>query len=97
VSEVNLPESVLKVIRKAVDELRPTGIILFGSRARGTGSPTSDFDFALLGVKDEGAWTRFFNYVQYDAPTLYAIDLVRYEQAPEALRKMIDIEGRRVL
>ncbi len=94
VAQNDLPVSVQKVLALARAELNPAGIVLYGSRARHDASPTSDFDFAIIGVEDEQAWTRFCNSVRYDAPTLFQIDLVRYEEAPANLRSNIDREGR---
>jgi predicted nucleotidyltransferase len=34
--------------RRLVMELRPTSVYLFGSRARGTATPGSDFDFFIV-------------------------------------------------
>ncbi|MDP2183788.1 MAG: nucleotidyltransferase domain-containing protein [Actinomycetota bacterium] len=34
--------------RRLVCELKPTSVYLFGSRARGTASPDSDFDFFVV-------------------------------------------------
>lgn len=66
---MEIPASVQNVIDLARHQLKPTGIILFGSRARGTASPTSDFDLALKGIEDTIAWNKFYNYVQHEAPT----------------------------
>lgn len=97
VPQASLPQSVQNVLRRARTDLRPSEIILFGSRARENASETSDFDFAFRGVDDEAGWTQFHNYVIHEAPTLFGIDLVRYEKASEELRARIDLEGRLVI
>jgi predicted nucleotidyltransferase len=94
IDQNEFPESVQKVIAKARRELHPSEILLYGSRARGDAMETSDFDFALKGVSDDVSWTEFYNYVHHDAPTLFGIDLVRYEHIPAPLKKNIDEEGR---
>lgn len=94
VLQTELPVSVQKVLKRARVELQPTGVVLFGSRARQEASPTSDFDFAFMGVENDLVWTRFCNFVRYDAPTLFQIDLIRYETAPPELKSSIEKEGR---
>jgi len=69
-------------------------IILFGSRARGDAQPRSDIDLA---VSAPGAtaqqWMQLLDLVQ-EAPTLLAIDLIRYEEAGEELKMKIRQEGK---
>jgi len=68
-------------------------VVLFGSRARGDHRSKSDFDFAIsaptAGIRE---WDAIREVIEY-APTLLRIDLVRYEEAPEALRAEIDRDG----
>jgi len=47
-------------------------VILFGSRAKGTHTPRSDFDIAVSGVTNMDALREALD----DIPTLYKIDLV---------------------
>jgi predicted nucleotidyltransferase len=88
------PDSVRKIIERAIKDLSPSRIVLFGSRGRGEGTETSDFDLAFFGVTDDPAWTRFYNYVMHDSPTLFHIDLVRYEIVSAKLQRRIDLEGK---
>ncbi len=68
-------------------------VILFGSRARGDERDRSDIDLAVVGEDiTDSEWTDIWCYVD-DAPTLLAIDLVRFEQAPGHLRESIIKEG----
>src|SRR5258708_40359061 len=94
VEQKDLPESIQKLLAKAREVLRPSAIVLYGSRAREDCSPTSDFDLAFQGVANKLGWTGFYNYVQHESPTIYQVDLVLYEQAPEELKLSIDSEGR---
>jgi len=96
-AESDLPVSVQKVVSRLRKELNPRAIFLYGSRARETASPTSDFDIATLGVEDGFAWTEFRNYVTYDAPTLFQIDLFRYEGSSGAFQEGIEEDGRLVV
>jgi predicted nucleotidyltransferase len=94
ISQAEFPESVQRVLREMRAALSPAEIFLFGSRSTGQEKPTSDFDFAVKGAEAGVAWTRFHNYVTYDAPTLFGIDLVRYEVADEKLKNNIDRDAR---
>lgn len=79
-------------------KLRASRVLLFGSRARGTQSECSDYDFA---VEADSAlvenWSAFCATVAETAPTLNSIDLVSLN-APlteafraEIFRKGIDV------
>ena len=46
--------------------------VLFGSRAKGTATPHSDFDIAVSGVKDIDG----LRDAIYDIPSLFSTDLV---------------------
>ena len=78
-------------VRKAVDFLsRRTGVTriwLFGSAARGRRLDwRSDLDFAVEGLASDelcGTWS------ELDARLSYPLDLVRWEEASEALRAEI--------
>jgi predicted nucleotidyltransferase len=66
-------------------------VILFGSLATGTVSPSSDVDVAVAGL----AAARYFDALA-DLMELFGspVDLVRIEEAPESLRDRIAAEGR---
>lgn len=70
------------IVEHAKSILDAKGVVLFGSRARGTHHARSDFDFAL-DFDDEspqdGRWLEFVSYVDENAPTLNKIDLVRMD------------------
>lgn len=52
-----------------------TRVVLFGSRARGTNSPRSDFDLAVYGL----ASTEALQGAIDDLPTLFSADVVNME------------------
>jgi len=68
-------------------------VLLFGSRARGDNRAKSDFDFAIsaptAGIRE---WDAILEAID-GAPTLVKIDVMRYEEAPAALRVEIDRDG----
>jgi len=68
-------------------------VLLFGSRARGDNRAKSDFDFAIAaptaGIRE---WDAILEVIE-GAPTLVKIDVMRYEEAPAALRVEIDRDG----
>ena len=48
-------EEIVERIRRVVD---PERIILFGSRARGTARPESDYDLLIIAPSDQPRWRR---------------------------------------
>jgi predicted nucleotidyltransferase len=80
------------IVEKAVRELAPQRIVLFGSRARGDHGSRADLDlaFELDSPKHFGA---FCAAVREDAPTLLEMDLVDLATATEALRSAVRREG----
>jgi predicted nucleotidyltransferase len=89
-----VPEAVLRLVARLGAEPSVQRVILFGSRVRGDAHPRSDVDLA---IEAPGAsardWLRLGDIAE-DADTLLSIDLVRLDQAPEALRERILLEGR---
>lgn len=67
-------------------------VILFGSRARGDETETSDYDFAFE-VKDGKTWSQFALNISEKAPTLKKLDLIRLDEADDVLKRRIDEEG----
>lgn len=86
---MELPRSVWKVIDRGVAAGRSRRVVLFGSRARGEGRPTSDFDLAFEGVEDSKAWQAFRLDQIYEPVCLFPLDLVRLETAPPELQAEI--------
>ena len=86
---MDLPRSVWKVIDRGVAAGNPKRVLLFGSRARGEGRPTSDFDLAFEGVGDPKAWQEFRLDQIYEPICLFPLDLVRLETAPAELQAEI--------
>jgi predicted nucleotidyltransferase len=82
-----------QVIDTAIRYVDPERIILYGSRARGSGGATSDYDIAFVGLLRPQQWSRFVLDLDENAETLLPFDLVRYEEASGALRSQIDEDG----
>jgi UDP-N-acetylmuramate dehydrogenase len=86
------------VALKAREILGARRVLLFGSRARGDATRTSDYDFAIEAA-DASGWGRFRGEVDEEAPTLNAIDLVdlgsslRPEFREEIERTGIDVKS----
>lgn len=83
-------ECVTKICRQHGAE----SLILFGSRAKGTDTARSDFDFCVKGVDD------FYELLSAidEIPTLYKIDLVNEDTCKnELLLKDIYKYGRKIL
>ena len=49
---------VRDIVRRIVDTAQPEKVILFGSQARGTSRPDSDFDVLLIKQSDEPRYRR---------------------------------------
>ena len=68
--------------------------ILFGSRARGDNQRCSDIDLAISAPRiSERRWLEIYLFFQEESPTLLSVDVVRWENAPRALKKRIAQEG----
>ncbi len=64
--------------------------VLFGSRAKGTATPHSDFDIAVSGVKDIDG----LRDAIYDIPSLFSTDLVDLDRPlSQNLREDIEQYG----
>lgn len=83
-----------QLIALAQQRLWPQQIILFGSRARGDHTRTSDVDLAFrLAEAAAPHWPRFVAAVEEHVRTLLRLDLVRLDRASEAMRQSIAQEG----
>lgn len=68
-------------------------IYLYGSRARGDHSPTSDIDLAIdCPYASQDDWRTVLDIIE-DADTLLKIDCVRLDQTDEMLKKNIFEQG----
>ncbi len=84
---------VLGAARNQPEVLR---LWLFGSRARGTASPQSDYDFAMEWTGSEQGWASFAGELRERNPSLCQLDLVRMDFATEDLQSRIRQEGKRL-
>jgi len=67
---------------------------LFGSRARGDAFERSDIDLAIEApAMDRSEWVRLKLDFEDEAPTLLNLDLLRWEETPQDLRRRIRQEG----
>lgn len=69
---------------------------LFGSRARGSATPQSDYDFAieLEPTASPAAWGQLAGDLREDNPRLNTLDLVRWDEASDLLRAKVLSEGK---
>lgn len=75
--EKEVKAMIVNQLLKAKDLLQGHKVILYGSRARGTARPYSDFDIGICG-KEPLSFTAFYKLedMMEELPTLYKIDLV---------------------
>lgn len=70
-------------------------VILFGSRARGDADPRSDIDLAIKAPQmPSTAWVQLIEELEEELDTLLLIDIVKFENASNALQKNILKEGK---
>lgn len=89
-----MPLSIERLVKHAIELLKPEKIILFGSRARGDSRAHSDYDLAFVLANDNNlAWARFLVDVEEAPLTLLPVNLVAWSEADEDLRRNIAEEG----
>ena len=86
--EEQIKSMIADVMRRFAPQLRGHKVVLFGSRARGTGRPRSDFDVGVIG--DDPLPVKVFYEIDTmleALPTLYKIDWVDLNKAAPSLRE----------
>src|SRR3989304_5931834 len=69
--------------------------IVFGSRARGDGEPRSDIDLAIEAPQaSDKQWLDLWYRLRDESDSLLIVDVLRMEEAPQALRQRILTEGK---
>ena len=88
--QYNLPEVVLKDIRKFAQDRGVEKVILFGSRARGSHQERSDVDIAVLG----GDFDDFYWDIKEKVYSLLMFDVVELDMGiSEDLKHEIERDG----
>ncbi|RYG45374.1 nucleotidyltransferase domain-containing protein [bacterium] len=88
-----LPASIADLVRLGVFLSDPDRVLLFGSQARGSAAPWSDWDLAFVGIRDRGGFTRLRIDVEEEPITLRDVDLVPFEEAGAGLQEEILRDG----
>lgn len=87
-------EEILEAVRRIGVKYQAKEMILFGSRAKGTATPRSDFDIAVSGASDFDALEECIDEI----PTLNSFDIVNLDTCKnELLVKEIREYGRKIL
>jgi len=85
--EEQIVEWVTEGLAQFKNELNGYSVVLFGSRGKGVARDRSDFDFGIYGESPISLKTYYkISDFMDQLPTLYRIDWVDLNRAPEALR-----------
>ena len=87
-----LPAHLENVLKKAIELLDVSKVVLYGSRARGDARENSDFDLAFK-FPNKDRWAQFSLEIQEESPSLYHYDLVDLQNINTALKEKILDEG----
>ena len=87
-----VPEALLEAIQQASNEVlgdvRPLRVFLFGSRARGTADPRSDFDLGIEAEDTIEPWKmEALRERLEEAPILQFLDVVDFSRVDETFRR----------
>jgi len=93
VSASTMPPGIQLLLELIRQRVRPTQVLLYGSRARGIHRPESDWDLCVVGVQDREGLRDLRIDLAYDPPMLLPVDLVEYESVDPQLRTAIDRDG----
>ena len=90
----NLPDTIQELVVFVAKHLKPSTIILFGSRATGENRLNSDFDLCLIGASEDPG-DRAYVSIEIDEGTytLHKVDIVYWENLNENYRNNILKEG----
>lgn len=71
-------------------------VLIFGSRAKGTDKPWSDFDLAVVApTMSDREFSKLWNEID-DLPLVFKLDLLHWDRlAPDRLKEKIGEEGQR--
>jgi len=68
---------------------------IFGSRSKHQAGATSDYDIAVdWNSSDDEDWATFVGYLREKNPTLFTLDIVRFDRISLELRQRVLEEGR---
>lgn len=95
-----LPNNTQILSYQFIDKLKKLAFVdsiyLYGSRARGDNTETSDIDLAIkCPAATEDDWLKVMDVIE-DADTLLKIDCVRLDEVDEELKKNVYLEGKKL-
>lgn len=82
---------IQQIIQTVLQHLNADKIVLFGSRARGDFSPTSDIDIAVY--TRNPTLNGLYSILNEDIRTLKKIDVIHFNKVPLAFQQSIEKEG----
>jgi len=71
-------------------------VLIFGSRAKGSDKPWSDFDLAVIAPDlSDNDFSRLWNEID-DLPLVFKVDFLHWDRLPQdRLKEKIKVEGKR--
>ncbi len=89
-----LSPPVQTLVQEIVRVVKPSKVLLFGSRARGDFRANSDVDLCVVGKQcDEDLWNQLLISVQEDPHTLLKVDLVEFETLSNTHQSEVKKDG----
>lgn len=88
-----MPPFLKDLVSRAIAEVNPASIYLFGSRVRGDFAETSDLDIGFKLDEHSKQWPSFVAEEHERARTLLSLDLVNFSDTHEKLRDYIQSHG----
>ena len=88
-----LPLPIKDLVNRAIEEVNPIRIYLFGSRVRGDFHEASDIDIGFELDGNSTRWSHFVTTENERARTLLSLDLVNFSDAHDNLRQYIISHG----
>ena len=86
-------KNIAAIIRIITEHIRPSCIILFGSRARGTAHRYSDYDVAIAGADMDHRTERRLKEALDEGLGIFTVDLTNLDRAEPEFKEIVMQDG----